>query len=141
MVLLKDSLQAIIPIKEAAEKKEELSIFSKRIDKVTVLEQLAYVANRGMGALEYKPTLSVPKNTTINIDEIVEVLKVVMDKKKSTKAEELNNTSLVNIFKMGSSAGGAQPKILLSEHKKKCQVSSTSFNSLLLIGGFSKYSS
>lgn len=91
---------------------------SKGIDKITVLEQLAYVSNRGMGAIEYRPALSVPNNSTINIDEVVEVLKVVMDKKSSTQAEALNNTSLVNIFKMGSSAGGAQPKILISEHKK-----------------------
>lgn len=91
---------------------------SKGINKITVLEQLAYVANRGMGAIEYRPALTVPKSTTINIDEVVEVLKVVMNKKTSTQSETLNNTSLVNIFKMGSSAGGAQPKILISENKK-----------------------
>ena len=89
----------------------------KEFQKTTPLEQLAYVANRGMGALEYKPSIEIPKNTSINIDEITVVLKKVLENKYETSASQLDNASLLNIFKIGSSAGGIRPKILISEHK------------------------
>ena len=89
----------------------------KEFQKITPLEQLAYVANRGMGALEYKPSIEIPKNTSINIDEITVVLKKVLENKYETSASQLDNASLLNIFKIGSSAGGIRPKILISEHK------------------------
>lgn len=86
--------------------------------KITPLEQLTYVSNRGMGALEYRPAAEIPKSTTINIDEIVEVLNKVLNLKNETAAEALNDAALLNIFKIGTSAGGARPKILISEHKE-----------------------
>lgn len=91
---------------------------NKEFKKITPLEQLTYVSNRGMGALEYHPTAKIPKSSTINIDEIVEVLNKVLDLKNETAAEALNDAALLNIFKIGTSAGGARPKILISEHKK-----------------------
>lgn len=90
---------------------------TKEKSEITVLEQLAYVANRGMGALEYLPAKKLPKNTTIDLNEITEVLKEVLDLKKTKEEKELNTAGLINIFKIGTSAGGARPKILISESK------------------------
>jgi len=90
----------------------------KGIDQISVLEQLAYVSNRGMGALEFLPSKHIPRNTSIDIDEVTQVLKQVLDTKNNTLEDTLDSKSLHNIFKMGSSAGGAQPKLLISEHKK-----------------------
>lgn len=84
---------------------------------ITALEQLAYVSNRGMGALEYEPSIALPKNSEIDLAEIIEVLKSVMDIKKESGGHELNSDALINIFKIGTSAGGARPKIIISEHK------------------------
>src|SRR5690606_8099911 len=97
--------------------KEWFEAKNKEFKKITPLEQLTYVSNRGMGALEYHPTAEIPKSSTINIDEIVEVLNKVLDLKNETAAEALNDAALLNIFKIGTSAGGARPKILISEHK------------------------
>ncbi len=102
--------------------KEWFEANNKGFDKITPLEQLAYVANRGMGALEYKPVVQVPDNATINLDQIVEVLKQVLDVKKSTVEKNLDTAALLNIFKIGSSAGGARPKILISEHKETHEI-------------------
>jgi len=85
---------------------------------LTIIEQLAYISNRGMGALEYFPIEELPKSTSINLDEIVEVLKSVLDIKKKTNESNLNSGALLNIFKIGTSAGGARPKILISKNKK-----------------------
>ncbi|RQO75576.1 type II toxin-antitoxin system HipA family toxin [Pedobacter sp. KBW06] len=90
----------------------------KDFKKISIIEQLAYVANRGMGALEYLPGKKIPIDATINIDEIVNVLKLVLENKQDTSSDRLDSTSLLNIFKIGSSAGGARPKILISENKK-----------------------
>jgi serine/threonine-protein kinase HipA len=85
--------------------------------KISVLEQLAYVGNRGMGALEYKPSKKILSNNTINIDKIVEVLTAVLNNKHQTIEAALDSKTLLNIFKIGTSAGGARPKILISEQK------------------------
>jgi serine/threonine-protein kinase HipA len=89
---------------------------------ISVLEQLAYVGNRGMGALEYRPSVDLPKNASINLDDIIDVLKKVLDLKKTTAQKNLNSQALINIFKIGTSAGGARPKILISEHKQTGEV-------------------
>ncbi len=86
--------------------------------KISILEQLTYVANRGMGALEYYPMAKIPASTSVDISEIVEILTKVLSLKNETSAEELSDKALLNIFKIGTSAGGARPKILISEHKE-----------------------
>lgn len=98
--------------------KEWFEAKNKEFKKITPLEQLAYVSNRGMGALEYHPTAEISKSSTINIDEIVQVLNKVLDIKSETSGEALNEAALLNVFKIGTSAGGARPKILISEHKE-----------------------
>lgn len=102
--------------------KEWFEAKNKNVQKITPLEQLTYVANRGMGALEYQPVVNIPKSTTINIDEIVKVLNKVLDLKNETSGKELSDIALLNIFKIGTSAGGARPKILISEHKKTGEI-------------------
>ena len=88
------------------------------IQKVTPLEQLAYVANRGMGAIEYKPVKALPETSTVDIDQVIKILEKVLKLKNETSGEDLSELSLLNIFKIGTSAGGARPKILISEHKE-----------------------
>lgn len=91
---------------------------ARGIQKVTPLEQLAYVADRGMGALEYKPVKELPNTTSINIDDIISILEKVLKLKDDTSGASLDELSLLNVFKIGSSAGGARPKILISVHKE-----------------------
>ncbi|UZO79845.1 type II toxin-antitoxin system HipA family toxin [Aquimarina sp. ERC-38] len=91
---------------------------ARGIQKVTPLEQLAYVADRGMGALEYKPVKELPNTSSININEIISILEKVLKLKEDTSGVALNDLSLLNVFKIGTSAGGARPKILISEHKE-----------------------
>ncbi|MGV0752306.1 type II toxin-antitoxin system HipA family toxin [Empedobacter brevis] len=98
--------------------KEWLEATQKEISAITPLEQLTYVGKRGMGAIEFSPAKEIRSNQTINVDEITEVVKKVLDLKTSTEAKGLSDIALLNIFKIGTSAGGARPKILVSEHKE-----------------------
>jgi len=102
--------------------KEWLEFAHKEAENITPLEQLAYVGQRGMGALEFIPSKTISGTSEINIEEITEVLKKVLDIKTSIKEKELNDLALLNIFKIGSSAGGARPKVLISEHKESGEI-------------------
>lgn len=95
---------------------------NKQFEKISVIEQLAYVANRGMGAFEYKPKKDIPPSSTIQIEEIVAVLKDLLALKNKPVEDKLNDEALLNIFKMGTSAGGVRPKILIAENKKSGQI-------------------
>lgn len=95
---------------------------SKNRKGISVLEQLAYIGKRGMGALEYSPVVQLPKSATINLDEIIEVLKGVLNLKKESGQKELESQALINIFKIGTSAGGARPKILISENENTGEI-------------------
>ncbi len=86
--------------------------------KITPLEQLTYVADRGMGALEYRPTILLPDTAKIELKEILEILEKVLKLKDETTSDDLSDLALLNIFKIGTSAGGARPKIVVSEHKE-----------------------
>lgn len=98
--------------------KKWLEATQKDFISISPLEQLTYVGKRGMGALEFAPAKDINSNTSINIDEITEVVKKVLDVRTSIEEKGLSNFALLNIFKMGTSAGGARPKILVSENKK-----------------------
>lgn len=95
---------------------------ARGIQKVTPLEQLAYVADRGMGALEYKPIKELPSTSNVNIDEVITILEKVLKLKEGTTGKDLSELSLLNVFKIGTSAGGARPKILISEHKDSGEI-------------------
>ncbi|MGL5276615.1 type II toxin-antitoxin system HipA family toxin [Myroides sp.] len=97
--------------------KEWLEANNKEMSSISPLEQLTYVGCRGMGALEYMPVKEVGNVDTIDIQEITDVVKKVMDLKTSISEKGLSDSALLNIFKIGTSAGGARPKILVAEHK------------------------
>lgn len=98
--------------------KEWLEANHKDLSNISALEQLTYVGLRGMGALEFIPSKELKSNSSINVEEMTEVVKKVLDVKKKVEEKGLSDIALLNIFKIGTSAGGARPKILVSEHKK-----------------------
>ena len=102
--------------------KKWLETSHKQFSQISVIEQLAYVADRGMGALEYRPSKEIPKSSSIDLTEIIAVLKKVLNTKQEVHESALNHDALLNVFKIGTSAGGARPKILISEHKQSGEI-------------------
>lgn len=98
--------------------KEWLEATHKNPAAISPLEQLTYVGERGMGALEFMPAKALISDSSIDVQAITEVVKKVLDIKASAAQKGLSNIALLNIFKIGTSAGGARPKILVSEHKE-----------------------
>lgn len=86
------------------------------IDKsrVTALDRLAYMANRAMGALEYKPSRSPPKHkpSAIVLNELVtQARKAVAG---NFDDEDHANAALRGILDVGTSAGGARAKAVIA---------------------------
>ena len=91
-------------------KQRELSI-----DDINPVDRLTYVGKRGMGALEYIPANHREDDSSlIEISEIYDITKTVLEKKKETSFSELDKANLIEILRIGSSVGGARAKALIA---------------------------
>lgn len=84
-------------------------------DAINPVDRLTYIGKRGMGALEYMPINHKETNDyQVNITELLEVAKKVLEGKKDTTYNEFNHDSLIEILRVGTSVGGARAKALLA---------------------------
>lgn len=92
----------------------------KSPDDFTPVERLCYVGTRGMGALEFAPTIQ--SRTTdpedIQLNELVEIAKEVMNQKQAleTSFKSEKTRALQQIIEVGTSAGGMRPKAIIAVH-------------------------
>lgn len=92
------------------------------------VERLCYQGKRSMGALEFEPAQDtfLEKDTKIEIDSLVEIAREAL----SQKAELDTNLSLdrkealLNIIKVGTSAGGQRAKAVIAFNEKTQDVRS-----------------
>ncbi len=85
------------------------------LDDINPVDRLTYVGKRGMGALEYIPTNhGEDDNSHIDISEIYDVAKGVLESKKETSFSDLDKDSLTEILRIGTSVGGARAKALIA---------------------------
>ena len=84
---------------------------------VTPLDRLAYVGSRAMGALEYAPERRPRQERTLGIrlKNVVEQSRAVLSKKVSDMS---GSQALREIFRVGTSAGGAQAKAIVGWNQK-----------------------
>jgi serine/threonine-protein kinase HipA len=85
---------------------------------VTALDRLNYVADRGMGALEYRPGESlVLQRTALDLRHLAELAEQVLQNKARLQ-ERLRDTedhaTALTMIRIGSSAGGARSKALVA---------------------------
>jgi len=79
---------------------------------VTALDRLAYVGSRAIGALEYAPQRGPRRDVklAVKMKDIVEQSRLILNH----KIEQMSGpTALKEIFKVGTSAGGAQAKAVV----------------------------
>ncbi len=88
------------------------------IDHINPVERLTYVGKRGMGALEYSP-INHKENSDykVDVEELLEVAKRVLENKQETTYNDLDKDSLTNILRIGTSVGGARAKALIAIKK------------------------
>lgn len=93
---------------------EMLSKYLEKIGKnyrdLTPIEKLSYIGNRGMGALEFRPAMNEQvDNQTLNLKKLNELSISLLNSEPIANIEDM-----ANLFHIGTSPGGAQPKVLIN---------------------------
>ncbi|KAA3652241.1 MAG: type II toxin-antitoxin system HipA family toxin [Bacteroidetes bacterium] len=92
------------------------------------IEQLCFIGKRGMGALEFEPDKLNQENQNfeIELDSLVKVAQKVLNQKNNFQRNWKNEEeeALIDLLKVGTSAGGARPKAIISWNKKTNQIKS-----------------
>jgi len=92
------------------------------------VEILCFIGKRGMGALEFEPTIPQSSNlsTKIEINSLVQIADEILLGRKdfSTKLKANEEKALLDILKIGSSAGGARAKAVIAYNEKTKEVRS-----------------
>lgn len=103
---------------------------TKGIDKssITVLDRLAYMGQRGMGALEFRPARGSHKEsaTPLAMKQLVEEARRLVHGNFSVDNEA--KAALANIIKVGTSAGGARAKAVITWNSTTDEVRSGQFD-------------
>ncbi len=95
--------------------KEWLRQKNLSINNINPVDRLTYIGKRGMGALEYEPINHKENNSNnINVSELLEVAKKVLEGKEDTSYNDLDKDSLSDILRIGTSVGGARAKALIA---------------------------
>ncbi len=100
----------------------------RTMDSMNPVEMLCFIGTRGMGALEFEPTtLKESKNTfAIEIDSLVDMAKKMLSKKETfhTNLQKEEEKAMIEILRIGTSAGGARPKAVIAYNEKTGEVKS-----------------
>lgn len=92
------------------------------------VERLCYTGRRGMGALEFSPPInrSFDRAVPVEIAELVDLAQEIMSRRLNLdveigKTQKENAEAMMDILRVGTSAGGARPKavIAMDDNKRK----------------------
>ena len=96
------------------------------------VEMLCFIGTRGMGALEFEPSqFNINKRAfDIEVDSLVAISKKMLYKREGFLANLNQNEqeAMMDILKIGTSAGGARPKAIIAYNEKTGQVKSGQTN-------------
>ena len=92
------------------------------------VELLCFIGTRGMGALEFEPSqLTINKKAfDIEIDNLISLSQKMLSKRADfeTNLNEKDQNAMLDILKIGTSAGGARPKAIIAYNEQTGQVKS-----------------
>ena len=92
------------------------------------VETLCFIGTRGMGALEFEPATSGsnPKSFDVEMNSLVEIARKMLNQREEFEAnlQEEDEQAIRNILRIGTSAGGARPKAVISYNEKTGKVKS-----------------
>lgn len=94
-------------------------------DKVTLLQKLTFIADRGMGAIEYAPK----EHEEIMEAAIALSAKELREKMRLVLENDVKNTTIrdfMNIVNNASPIGGARPKLLIAYNQQTGEIKSNS---------------
>ncbi len=97
-------------------------------DSFDIVERLCYVGSRGMGGLEFQPSIA-PTNASgrdLHVDRLVALASEVLARREAFVVDlaEHPDEEMRAILAIGTSAGGARPKAIIAFNEKTGQVRS-----------------
>lgn len=95
---------------------------------VTVLDRLSYMGRRGMGALEFKPARGAHRESAepLEMKSLVEAARMAIQGDLSGDVE--SQAAIANIIRVGTSAGGARAKAVVTWNQEAHQIRSGQFD-------------
>ena len=93
---------------------------------ITALDRLAYMGNRAMGALTFKPSRGPKKRvaTSIELNRLVEQARIAVTGQFDEEEDEHTNAALRSIIDVGTSAGGARAKAVIAWNRETHEIRS-----------------
>lgn len=93
---------------------------------ITALDRLAYMGNRAMGALTFKPSRGPLKRvaTSIELNRLVEQARKAVTGQFEDDEDEYTNAALRSIIDVGTSAGGARAKAVIAWNRETHEIRS-----------------
>jgi serine/threonine-protein kinase HipA len=95
---------------------------------ITPLDRLSYIGKRGMGALEFEPATKMKElneSSRLEIEQITELANQILNQRESFVANlQSKNKTIMDILRVGTSAGGAKPKAIIAYNEKTKEVRS-----------------
>lgn len=95
---------------------------------VTPLDQLCYVGRRGMGALEFEPSRGMKgleESSELRLQELTALAESVFTERDRFQALlRQSDKRVIDILKVGTSAGGAKPKAIIAYNEATGEVRS-----------------
>lgn len=95
---------------------------------VTPVDRLCYIGTRAMGALEFQPAWDdklLNTSTVIELDHLTTLAGEILNEREKFQASlRRNDQSIMDILKVGTSAGGAKPKAIIAWNEKTNEVRS-----------------
>lgn len=92
------------------------------------VEKLCFIGSRGMGALEFEPAqIKTSKSSfSLELDSLVDVAKRILNEREAflTNISKDEEKAMMEILKIGTSAGGARPKAVIAYNQKTKEVRS-----------------
>lgn len=92
------------------------------------VEKLCFIGSRGMGALEFEPAQikTGTKSFSLGLDSLVDVAKKILNERESflTNLNKEAEKAMMELLKIGTSAGGARPKAIIAYNSKTGEVRS-----------------
>jgi len=102
-------------------------------DSFNPVERLCYTGKRGMGALEYEPAHPFEDSSkSVEIENLVQLAKEVLSNRGilKTRISASNNERLLDIIRVGTSAGGARAKAIIAYNEKTGDIRSGQIDGL-----------
>jgi len=106
---------------------EWLSRQGRTAQSMNPIEKLCYIGGRGMGALEFKPSITSyqDKSEPLQVNELVQLASDILHERNSLEANfDSSANSIEDIIRVGTSAGGARAKAIIAYNSETGDVRS-----------------